>query len=252
MRYFGGRNLPGEATAWRDSVFGLPLGFYLFDLPFYALLRRFVLLGKGRVVYRLTARGWQLRDRIAELQARPTEYQHSWPGGFLKSGFLRGVVAYFCWRSRSAFSWAVRDGLERPQLHGWSGLRGPEDYLPLQWLVISACITAAMFVTVGRWKLAAWMALALAIRVAGLGSGQSGLCAAQRDIVERPYIQKHIEATRSAFGLDRRVRDRVAAKLDGRFDPAQNRRYSRTSLGLARLPRHGHANSGAATLLLIR
>ena len=46
VRYFGGRNLPVEATAWRDSVFGLPLGFYLFDLPFYALLRGFV-LGHG-------------------------------------------------------------------------------------------------------------------------------------------------------------------------------------------------------------
>jgi uncharacterized protein len=44
VRFFGGRNLPIEATAWRDSVFGLPLGFYLFDLPFYGVLRGFVLL----------------------------------------------------------------------------------------------------------------------------------------------------------------------------------------------------------------
>jgi len=44
VRYFGGRNLPAEATAWQDSVFGQPLGFYLFDLPFYTLLRGFALV----------------------------------------------------------------------------------------------------------------------------------------------------------------------------------------------------------------
>ena len=31
VRYFGGWNLPVEATAWRDSVFGLPRGFYMFS-----------------------------------------------------------------------------------------------------------------------------------------------------------------------------------------------------------------------------
>ena len=69
VRYFGGWSLPVAATAWRDSVFGLPLGFYLFDLPFYALLRGFVLalaVAAG-VVYWLTARGWQLRHRITRL-----------------------------------------------------------------------------------------------------------------------------------------------------------------------------------------
>jgi uncharacterized protein len=53
VRFFGGRNPPVEATAWRDSVFGLPLGFYLFDLPFYGVLRGFVLLLAiaGAIVY---------------------------------------------------------------------------------------------------------------------------------------------------------------------------------------------------------
>ena len=41
--------------------------------------------------------------------------------------------------------------------------------------------------------------------------------------IERPYIQQHIQATRSAFGLDRRLTEtEVAAKLDGRFDPVKN------------------------------
>ncbi len=41
--------------------------------------------------------------------------------------------------------------------------------------------------------------------------------------IERPYIQTHIQATRSAFGLDRRIKEtEFAAKLEARFDPARN------------------------------
>ena len=68
VRYFGGRNLPLEATAWHDSVFGQPLGFYLFTLPFYGVLRGFLLAVAvvAAITYWVTARGWQLRDRIAD------------------------------------------------------------------------------------------------------------------------------------------------------------------------------------------
>ena len=81
------------------------------------------------------------------------------------------------------------------------------------------------------------------------------MCGPTRSRFERPYIQTHIEATRSAFGLDRRVTEtEVAAKLDGRFEPAKTPSAApeRAALGLARLPRYGHADSGAAALLLIR
>ena len=70
VRFFGGRDLPVEATAWKDAVFGLPLKFYLFDLPFYMALRGFVLVLAiaAIAVYWLTARGWQLRGRVTELR----------------------------------------------------------------------------------------------------------------------------------------------------------------------------------------
>jgi uncharacterized membrane protein (UPF0182 family) len=38
VRYAGSRGLSAEAGAWSDSVFAMPLSFYLFDLPFYSLL----------------------------------------------------------------------------------------------------------------------------------------------------------------------------------------------------------------------
>lgn len=227
VRYFGGRHLPVEATAWRDSVFGMPLGFYLFDLAFYAELRHFVmvLLAAAAVVYWLTARGWQIRDGLVELlkegqlDVRIFELR-----GALKSGFLRSVAATFL------LVLAFRFFLGRYEMvwNDHSFMVGV-DYvdqkftLPLQWLVIVACLAAAVSVSVGRWKLAAWMALALVIRVGGPAAVRAIYVRPNEISIERPYIQKHIQATRSAFGLDRRVTEtEVVAKLDGRFEPAKN------------------------------
>jgi uncharacterized protein len=126
--------------------------------------------------------------------------------------------------------------------------------LPLQWLVISAYLVAAGFVTAGRWKLASWMALALVIRIGGPAAVRATYVQPNEISIERPYIQQHIQATRSTFGLDGRLTEtEVATKLDGRFDPGKKAGAAPecAALGLARLPRYSHADSGAASLLHI-
>src|SRR5262249_233697 len=35
VRFAGSRGFPAATTGWRDAVFGKPLSFYLFDLPFF-------------------------------------------------------------------------------------------------------------------------------------------------------------------------------------------------------------------------
>jgi hypothetical protein len=95
--------------------------------------------------------------------------------------------------------------------------------LPLQWLVIFSALLAGILVTLGRWRVAAWMALALVVRFAVPEVVRVVYVRPNEISLERPYIQKHIEATRSAFGLDRRLKEtEVATRLDGRFEPAQN------------------------------
>lgn len=227
VRYFGAWNLPVEPTAWRDPVFGLAPGFYLFDLPFYGLLGSFVqvLAVAAGVVYWLTARGWQLRQHVEELRDGD-QLTFSLLGlqGALESWFLRGAIAIFL------LSFAFRYFLGRYEM-AWNdhnfmvGIDFVDQKftMGLQWLVVAASIVASVLAAMGRWRLAAWMALALVIRFAAPAMIRAAYVRPNEISLERPYIQQHIEATRSAFGLDRRVTEtEVAAKLDGRFDPARN------------------------------
>ncbi|HZP03209.1 MAG TPA: UPF0182 family protein, partial [Terriglobia bacterium] len=177
------------------------------------------------VVYWLTARGWQLRGRIEELQ-KGDQLNIGILGleGARNSWFLRGVAAVFL----LAFALGFFLGRYQMVWNDHSFMVGV-DYvdqnitLPLQWLVIVACMMASVFIILGRWKLAAWMALALVIRGAGPAAVRAIYVRPNEISLERPYIQQHIEATRRAFGLDRRLKEtEVAAKLDGRFDPSKH------------------------------
>src|SRR6185369_10935752 len=167
VRYIGSRGLPPEATAWHDPVFGRPLPFYLFDLPFYSELRGFLLALTilSALVYWLTARGWQLRYRLPDMrdgQLDPTIFRLE---GGLESKFLRGAAAVFL------LALALRFFLGRYEMV-WNdhGFMTGVDYvdekiaLPLQWLSIAACVIAAVLVWAKRWLLAGILPLALFIQ----------------------------------------------------------------------------------------
>jgi uncharacterized membrane protein (UPF0182 family) len=212
VRFAGSRGLPAAATVWRDAIFQKPLSFYLFDLPFYQLLRSYVLALAiiCIVVYWMAARGWQLRHRLSELQdARELDFTILRLEGGLESRFLRGATVALL------LAVALRFFLGRYEMlyneHG-TFLVGV-DYvdlnfgLPLQWLLILACLAAAVLVSMGRWILGASMALALVVAFL-VPPAVSALYVRPNEIsLQRPYIQTHIHATRSAFGLEQRVRE---------------------------------------------
>jgi uncharacterized membrane protein (UPF0182 family) len=230
VRYFGGRHLPAEATAWTDPVFGHPLKFYLFDLPFYVVLRQFllVLAITAALIYWLTARAWQIKDTFRDAFRDRTEIgidlRTFGLRGALHSKFLRGVAAVFL------LALAFRFFLGRYEML-WSdhGFMVGIDYvdenwrLPLQWLLIGSCVFSAVAVAFGRWLWVSTVVVALLVRGI-VPAVVEGVYVRPNEIsIERPYIERHIQATRSAFGLGHRIKEvEFRAKLEGQFDPAKN------------------------------
>ncbi len=230
VRYFGGRHLPGEATAWTDPVFGHPLKFYLFDLPFYGVLRRFLLALAiaSAVVYWLTARGWQLRDTFQGAFRDRTEVGIDLRAlgltGALKSRFLRGVAAMFL------LALAFRFFLGRYEMlwsdHGFMvGIDWVDENwrLPLQWLLMGTCVFSAVAILFGRWLWALSVVAALLISGIVPAVVEAAYVRPNEISIERPYIARHIEATRNAFALSSHIKEgEYKAKLETRFDPAKN------------------------------
>ncbi len=227
VRFAGSRGLPAIATAWHDAVFQKPLSFYLFDLPFYVLLRSYALAVVifCILLYWIAARGWQLRYRLPHLrdatELDPAIFRLE---GGLESRFLRGAAVVLL------LAIAVRFYLARYEMvyndHG-TFLVGI-DYvdqnigIPLQWLVIFCCLAAAALVWMGRWYLAGAMALSLVVQFI-VPRAVAALYVRPNEIsLERPYIDTHIHATRSAYGLEQHVREQeFPVKPEGTIDPAR-------------------------------
>jgi uncharacterized membrane protein (UPF0182 family) len=228
VRYFGGRHLPPEATAWHDPVFGKPLSFYLFGLPFYSLLRRYLLAVTlvAALVFWITARAWQLKDRLAELQqTQELDLRILRLEGGLESKFLRGAAAVFL------VGLAIRYFLGRYELlftdHGFmvgADWVNTKIALPLQWLVIASCLASALLVWMGRWLAAASLIAVLVLRAVVPAVVAATYVRPTEITIQRPYIETHIHATRSAYGLDRRAREvEFPAVLETKIDPAKHR-----------------------------
>jgi uncharacterized protein len=229
VRFAGSRGIPEAATRWHDTVFGKPLSFYLFDLPFFQMVRGFLfaLVIVTILLYWLAGRGWQLRYRLPQLRdAREFDPNMLRLEGGLESRFLRGAIAIFL------LALAVRFYLQRYEMvyreHG-TFLVGV-DYvdlhfgLPLQWLLIGACIAAAVLVWMRRLVLAGTMVIALLLSFV-IPPLVSALYVRPNEIsLQRPFIESHIHATRSAFELEQRTKEiEFKSRQDAPVDVSANR-----------------------------
>jgi len=227
-RYFGGHGI-AVANQWRDPVFDEPLGFYFFDLPFYSMLINFAASCAlaGALAYYLAARGWQIRREFpgfttrAEIDLRELRVL-----GRLESGLLTGMTAVFLFMLAVVF-WLGRYDL---LLSDHGNLMVGIDYvqqklsLPLQTMKAGAAALAALLVLLRRRKLA--MACAIVLVIDWIAPALvNGLYVRPNELVlEKPYLVRHIEATRAAYGIDRRAREiEFNAQPDGRIDFASNR-----------------------------
>ncbi len=206
-RFFGGR---GVASAWQDPVFGRSLGFYFFELPFYTQLTGFleVCAAAGAVVYYVTARVWQVKLRFPELWSTG---QLNWDDlrrlGRLETGMFKVLLAFFL-VGLAVYFWLGRFELLYTD-HGelMTGIDYVQQHLelPLQTAKAVAALLAAALVLAGRRKLALACALVLVVD-AVLPPAVNALQVRPNELaLQRPFIERHIEATRAAYGLDRRA-----------------------------------------------
>jgi uncharacterized membrane protein (UPF0182 family) len=225
VRYFGGRDLGGAATAWRDPVFNNPLSFYLFKIPFYSDLLGLVLgiVVLGALIYWIAARGWQISANIPDWKnVQEISLNQLGLSGALQSGFLRGLGAVFLLAMAARF-FLARYGLLLNE-HG-SFMVGvdyvDQNYvLPLQWVQIAGCVVAAAALALSRWR-TALVVLVGAILLRNIIPPIIGTAYVRPNeiSIERPFIQRHIAATRSAFGIDDRTRElEFSATADERVD----------------------------------
>ena len=96
--------------------------------------------------------------------------------------------------------------------------------LPLQTAKVIAAVLAAVLVLLGqrKWAIACAIVLPLDIIVPPL---VSSLYVRPNELaLERPYLERHIEATRDGFGLQQRTREvEFEARKEGKIDFAANR-----------------------------
>jgi uncharacterized membrane protein (UPF0182 family) len=225
-RYVGGRE---AASSWQDPAFGKPLSFYLFDLPFYSGTIGFLLTCTftAAAVFYLTARFWQLRRRYpALLQAGTLEWEDFRSLGKLESGILNFAVAVFLLGLAAKF-WLGRYQMVYSD-HGnlLVGIDYVEQHigLPMQTAKAAAALLAAALVLFGLRKWAIACALVLVVSI-GLPPLVSGVYVRPNELaLEKPFLQRHIEATRHAYALDRKVQEvQFNARREAPIDVNANR-----------------------------
>jgi uncharacterized protein len=231
-RYIGGREAaagPPPAATWHDPVFGRPLGFYFFELPFYNMLIQFLAvcaLG-GALAYYLAARGRQLRRDFPGFgSGNQIDFNDLRALGRLETGLLKGMLTVFLILLAADF-WLGRYDL---LLSDHGNLMVGIDYvqqtvgLPLQTIKALASLLAAALILVGRRKLAVACAVVLVVDWLVPPILSSLYVRPNELTLEKPFLERHIEATRAAFGLDHRTREtEFTAQKDGRIDFARNR-----------------------------
>ena len=183
-----------------------------------------VTLAAAGIVFFLGSRGNAIRTQIAPLRAGgEIDLAALRLGIGFDALFLRVVAALFL------LAFAGRVYLSRFARVLDHGFMTGVDYvdqnfrIPLQWLFIGVCVVSAVFAFRGRWKIL-WLLPAVRLIETVVPLGVHALYVRPNEInIQRPYIVNHIEATRSAFGLSGKLKEReYAAKLDTRIEPARH------------------------------
>ena len=234
MRYFGSRGIAQPADAWKDQVFSRGLPFYLFDLPFYTevLSFVFVLAILCALVFWATARGWQLAERFryGRLTDGSGRTLVLGPDSLLLPGATRaGFVRMLSVILLLGFAAWVYLGNYELLLNSHAFMTGADFVdekvtLPMRWLLIVVTLAALPLVWMRRYKKAILLVMGFFILQLALPSLVHAVYVRPNEIsIERPYIERHIEATSIAFGLNRNATERpFIPSAQATVDPVQD------------------------------
>jgi uncharacterized membrane protein (UPF0182 family) len=234
MRFFGSRGLTAPADAWKDQVFSRGLPFYLFDLPFYGQLLGFifVLAILCALVFWATARGWQLAERFryGRLDSGSHKVLTIEPGTLLLPGASRaGFVRVLTVIMLLGFAVWIYLGNYELLLNTHAFMTGA-DYvdekvtLPLRWLLIVVSLGTIPLIWIRQYKKAVSIVAAFFVLQIALPLIVHAVYVRPNEIsIERPYIERHIAATSSAFGLNHNAQELpFVPSAQANIDPVQD------------------------------
>ncbi|MEO5950935.1 MAG: UPF0182 family protein, partial [Chloroflexia bacterium] len=227
VRYYG--STEAAAEGWRDPVFGRPIGFYFFQLPFYGMLLSYVqgLLVVGFMVYWISSRFEVLRDRFSRIQSEDgVDFRGLNLGEALRGPAIRFAAAFFF------VLLAGRAYLSRfDVLFEDHGFLVGADYvdvnivLPMIWGLVGACLVGTILVMMGRMGLAVALVVAVYAASGIVPRVVNALNVRPNEIsLQKPYIERHIEGTRTAYGLGNQLKERdFPARMTGAFEPEKHK-----------------------------
>ena len=227
VRYLGAEGSGTEGAP--DPVFGKPLAFYLFALPFYRNLLALLLAAAvlGGLTFWAAARIWDVRTRLAHRFDRggPLDIRELRLEGSFDALFLRVTGAIFLVVLAARLYFARYNLLFED--HGtFVGVDWTAENLglPLQWAAILAALAGAVLLLARRGRWAFFLLLVIPVRSFLPPLVNSFYVRPNEIAIQKPYIQRHIEQTRLAYGLDRRARQiEYPAKREARIDVDRNR-----------------------------
>jgi uncharacterized protein len=217
MQFVGSRQ--DQPNDWRDPAFGQPLHFYFFDLPFVQMMLglAFVVVIGVAVAYLVASRTAMIKQRFEQAREGVADLADLRLGELFDGGFLRyAIPAAFLLRAAQAY-------FSRYELvYSDHGLLVGVDWvdenirLPLIWMLTAACVLGAALFYFRQRMLAFGAVIVVQIAMVILPPIVNATYVKPTEIsIQKPYIQRHIEATRSAYGIKDNVKEVEYAVKEG-------------------------------------
>ncbi|MEZ5363633.1 MAG: UPF0182 family protein [Bryobacterales bacterium] len=229
MAFVGSLGIEVPPDVWQDPVFSKDLSFYLFNLPFYYVVLRYV-LGLALfviVVFWASARGWQLYERFQRYRSAGGTTDSFDPGpnpllleGATETSFAR-ILGSILLAGAAVWFFLGQYSLLHNQHNFMTGMDWVDENirLPLRWFVVAALLGAIPLLWMRKLRIAVGVAVAAVVANAAIPSLVAAIRVTPNELeYERDYIARHIEATREAYDLRSGQEVPFAASLDETLD----------------------------------